>query len=80
MTDKPDLDWRGKSVRQLTPDEVAELAVWAFREINRLRQERDAYLGRAVAKLQRQHDNYDTRAERDMDLGDRIERLRREYE
>ena len=62
MTDS--LDWRGKPVRELTPDEMQQFAIWALREITRLRQERDAYLDRAVAKLQCAHDNYDTLAER----------------
>ncbi len=43
-----DLDWRGKNVRLLSPDETAAFAEWAYAEIERLRQERDAYLGRAI--------------------------------
>ncbi len=43
-----DLDWRGKNVRLLSPDETAAFATWAYEEIDRLRQERDAYLGRAI--------------------------------
>lgn len=43
-----DLDFRGKSVRLLTPEEVQKFAEWAYREIGRLREERDRYLGRAI--------------------------------
>lgn len=43
-----ELDWRGKSVRALTPDETVEFAEWAHREFARLRLERDAYLDRAI--------------------------------
>jgi hypothetical protein len=46
--DKRQLDWRGKNIRQLTPDGMQQFAIWALREITRLRQERDAYLGRAI--------------------------------
>lgn len=74
---KVDLEWRGKSVRLLTPDEVLAFADWAYREHGRLREERDRYLGRAVraeAELRTENDcgndpAYDTREERDMDLG-----------
>jgi len=80
------MDWRGKSVRHLTPDEVAAFAEWAYREHARLREERDRYLGRAVraeAELRTENDcgndpAYDTLAEREMDLGDKFERLTRE--
>jgi hypothetical protein len=43
-----DLEWRGKSVRLLTPDEVAAFATWAHNEIGRLREEREAYLTLAL--------------------------------
>lgn len=66
-----ELDWRGKSVRLLTPDEVVAFANEMRRQQDRLREERDHYLGRAItaeaeAALK---PNYDTREERDMDLG-----------
>jgi len=77
------LDWRGKSVRLLTADEVVAFAEWAYREIEILRNERDAYLGRALAAEDamlgpRRRPDYDTLAEREMDLGDKFERLTRE--
>jgi len=75
-----DIRWRGKSVRNLKPDEILVFAEWAYREIEILRKERDNCRARAVANLQRAHDSYDTLAEREMDLGDKFERLAREYE
>ncbi len=70
------LDWRGKSVTEFTTQDTLEFAEWAINEIERLREERDRYLGRAVRAEAELHD---TTAERDMDMGDRVERLRREY-
>ncbi len=37
--------WRGKPVRDLTPEQVEEFADWAFRHMERLRKERNDYFG-----------------------------------
>ena len=107
------LDWRGKPIRELTPDETHQFAIWALREITRLQQERDGYLDRAIRAENnpvleqsnlagvcnvdqaghpqracapnsefnsRDGGQYDTLAEREMDLGDKFDRLTREDE
>jgi hypothetical protein len=60
-------------------DKYIDRAIAAELEIDQLRRERDAYLKRAVAKMQRDMNGWDTRAERDIDMGDRVERLTSEY-
>ncbi len=57
-----DLDWRGKSVSSLTPDETAAFAAWAFRNMDKLRQDRDGYLDRAITA---EHQLVDTEAMRE---------------
>ena len=75
----PELDWRGKSVRQFTPDDMQQFAIWALREITRLRQERDGYLDRATRAENNPVLEHDTLAERKMDTGTSLDRLIDEY-
>jgi hypothetical protein len=78
-----DLDWRGKSVRLLTPDEVVAFANEMFRQRDCLRRERDQYLDRALAAeaelSPERRSDYDTTHERDMDMGSGIDRLVGDY-